>query len=70
MLHALEGGYILPEAGGDLLRDGTGVLPTGEEWMTGKGREGRVGVRVGVRWGGNFCEVCDEPWAIITVGEL
>ncbi|GIL67983.1 hypothetical protein Vafri_21239 [Volvox africanus] len=29
VLHALEGGYVLPEAGGDLLRDGTGVLPTG-----------------------------------------
>ncbi len=29
MLHALEGGYVLPEAGGDLLRDGAGVLPTG-----------------------------------------
>ncbi len=29
MLKALGGGYVLPEAGGDLLRDGTGVLPTG-----------------------------------------
>ena len=29
MLTALEGGYVLPEAGGDLLRDGPGVLPTG-----------------------------------------
>ncbi|GIM01458.1 hypothetical protein Vretimale_6174, partial [Volvox reticuliferus] len=29
VLHALGGGYVLPEAGGDLLRDGTGVLPTG-----------------------------------------
>ena len=27
---ALAGGYVLPEAGGDLLRDGPGVLPTGE----------------------------------------
>jgi cobalamin biosynthesis Mg chelatase CobN len=26
---ALGGGYVLPEAGGDLLRDGPGVLPTG-----------------------------------------
>ena len=26
---ALAGGYVLPEAGGDLLRDGPGVLPTG-----------------------------------------
>lgn len=30
MLKGLGGGYVLPEAGGDLLRDGTGVLPTGE----------------------------------------
>ena len=29
MLRALNGEYILPEAGGDLLRDGPGVLPTG-----------------------------------------
>ncbi|KAG2494735.1 hypothetical protein HYH03_007247 [Edaphochlamys debaryana] len=29
VLQALGGGYVLPEAGGDLLRDGTGVLPTG-----------------------------------------
>ena len=26
---ALGGEYVLPEAGGDLLRDGAGVLPTG-----------------------------------------
>ena len=26
---ALSGRYVLPEAGGDLLRDGAGVLPTG-----------------------------------------
>lgn len=30
MLRALNGEYVLPEAGGDLLRDGAGVLPTGE----------------------------------------
>lgn len=29
ILKALNGEYILPEAGGDLLRDGAGVLPTG-----------------------------------------
>ena len=29
VLKALSGGYVLPEAGGDLLRDGAGVLPTG-----------------------------------------
>ena len=29
MLRALGGEYVLPEAGGDLLRDGAGVLPTG-----------------------------------------
>lgn len=28
-LRALRGEYVLPEAGGDLLRDGAGVLPTG-----------------------------------------
>lgn len=28
-LRALNGEYVLPEAGGDLLRDGPGVLPTG-----------------------------------------
>lgn len=36
MLAALDGRYVLPEAGGDLLRDGPGVLPTGER---GGGRE-------------------------------
>jgi hypothetical protein len=30
VLKALNGEYVLPEAGGDLLRDGPGVLPTGE----------------------------------------
>ena len=30
MLRALRGEYVLPEAGGDLLRDGAGVLPTGD----------------------------------------
>lgn len=29
ILKALNGEYILPESGGDLLRDGSGVLPTG-----------------------------------------
>ena len=29
VLRALGGEYVLPEAGGDLLRDGAGVLPTG-----------------------------------------
>lgn len=29
VLRALNGEYILPEAGGDLLRDGAGALPTG-----------------------------------------
>ncbi len=29
IVRALNGEYILPEAGGDLLRDGAGVLPTG-----------------------------------------
>ena len=29
VLRALNGEYVLPEAGGDLLRDGAGVLPTG-----------------------------------------
>lgn len=29
VLRALNGEYILPEAGGDLLRDGASVLPTG-----------------------------------------
>ena len=29
VMRALSGEYILPEAGGDLLRDGPGVLPTG-----------------------------------------
>ena len=30
VVRALNGEYILPEAGGDLLRDGAGVLPTGQ----------------------------------------
>jgi hypothetical protein len=30
VLRALGGEYVLPEAGGDLLRDGAGVLPTGD----------------------------------------
>merc|ERR1712078_853918 len=29
LLRGLSGEYVLPEAGGDLLRDGPGVLPTG-----------------------------------------
>lgn len=29
MVGALAGRYVLPAAGGDLLRDGPGVLPTG-----------------------------------------
>lgn len=29
VVHALNGGYVLPAPGGDLLRDGTSVLPTG-----------------------------------------
>ena len=29
LVRALNGEYVLPEAGGDLLRDGPGVLPTG-----------------------------------------
>jgi len=29
LISALNGEYVLPEAGGDLLRDGAGVLPTG-----------------------------------------
>lgn len=29
ILRALNGEYIEPQAGGDLLRDGAGVLPTG-----------------------------------------
>ena len=32
---ALGGGYVLPEAGGDLLRDGPGVLPTGDGLVFG-----------------------------------
>ena len=31
VLRALNGEFILPEAGGDLLRDGAGVLPTGSD---------------------------------------
>jgi CobN/Magnesium Chelatase len=34
LLRALNGEYVLPEAGGDLLRDGAGVLPTGDDRMT------------------------------------
>lgn len=30
LLRGLGGGWVPPEAGGDLLRDGPGVLPTGE----------------------------------------
>jgi len=30
ILRALNGEYIEPQAGGDLLRDGAGVLPTGQ----------------------------------------
>ena len=29
VLNALQGDYVLPAAGGDLLRDGAAVLPTG-----------------------------------------
>lgn len=30
IVRALNGEYIEPQAGGDLLRDGAGVLPTGQ----------------------------------------
>ena len=33
LLRALNGEYVLPEAGGDLLRDGAGALPTGTNCM-------------------------------------
>lgn len=33
LLRALNGEYVLPEAGGDLLRDGAGALPTGINCM-------------------------------------
>lgn len=36
IVRALNGEYILPEAGGDLLRDGAGVLPTGRSQQTAK----------------------------------
>ena len=29
LIHAIEGGYVPPAPGGDLIRDGAGVLPTG-----------------------------------------
>jgi magnesium chelatase subunit H len=34
VLRALAGEYVLPEAGGDLLRDGAGVLPTGVQYLS------------------------------------
>ena len=40
LLAALGGEYVLPEAGGDLLRDGPGVLPTGGEGGWGREEEG------------------------------
>jgi magnesium chelatase subunit H len=40
VLAGLEGRYVPPEAGGDLLRDGPGVLPTGD-WRPAGGRGGR-----------------------------
>lgn len=33
ILRALNGEYIEPQAGGDLLRDGAGVLPTGLHFL-------------------------------------
>jgi hypothetical protein len=44
MLGALEGGWVAPEAGGDLLRDGPGVLPTGKAQycMPGPAEQHRV----------------------------
>ncbi len=34
ILRALNGEYIEPQAGGDLLRDGAGVLPTGGSFFS------------------------------------
>jgi cobalamin biosynthesis Mg chelatase CobN len=34
LVNALDGQYVLPAAGGDLLRDGPGVLPTGMAAVT------------------------------------
>ena len=33
IIRALNGEYIEPQAGGDLLRDGAGVLPTGHPFL-------------------------------------
>ncbi len=44
VLKALNGEYILPEAGGDLLRDGAGVLPTGARTC----RQGQLGTSYSV----------------------
>ncbi len=39
VMRALNGEYIQPEAGGDLLRDGAGVLPTGAALLSSLGSE-------------------------------
>ena len=41
VLGALQGDYVLPAAGGDLLRDGAEVLPTGV-WVLPSGVSGVV----------------------------
>ena len=52
VLKALNGDYILPEAGGDLLRDGAGVLPTGGSGIVRHwGAEGGVGGHAVCVWG-------------------
>jgi magnesium chelatase subunit H len=43
VLAGLEGRYVPPEAGGDLLRDGPGVLPTGGCWAPGAAGAAQLG---------------------------
>ena len=49
LLRALGGEYVLPEAGGDLLRDGAGVLPTGAAALGQQQTHGTLSLYLHVR---------------------
>ncbi|WIA37068.1 hypothetical protein OEZ86_014043 [Tetradesmus obliquus] len=59
LLRALDGAWVPPEAGGDLLRDGPGVLPTGDLLRDGPGVL-PTGGRVFYRFKRQFASMADR----------
>lgn len=74
MLRALNGEYVLPATGGDLLRDGYDVLPTGRNIhaldpyrmpSAGAWERGRIAARkiIQQHYGvGSVCPLHTPPW--------